>query len=92
MDFWRVASDPMRGFLDLLPLSLGTDFTREPMMGNRGGRRSGRIWISAPRFPRFLPTRPGQEHPEVAPQVLHFRQVPFRTRVIDPQAEHGSPS
>src|SRR5262249_49965504 len=42
---------------------------------------------------RFL-SRPrlDQEHPVVAPHVLHFMQVPFRTRVNWPQSGHGSPS
>src|SRR3990172_2678657 len=32
------------------------------------------------------------EHPVVEPQVVHFRQVPLRTSVSDPQVPHGSPS
>ena len=32
------------------------------------------------------------EQPLVEPQVLHFRQVPFRTSVKLPHSEHGSPS
>src|SRR5437868_1173230 len=33
-----------------------------------------------------------QEQPEVEPQVLHFMQVPLRTRVKFPQAPQLSPS
>ena len=33
-----------------------------------------------------------QEHPLVAPHVMHFRQLPFRTRVNEPQSLHASPS
>lgn len=32
------------------------------------------------------------EHPLVAPQVTHFMQVPFRTRVKFPQSPQESPS
>ena len=32
------------------------------------------------------------EHPLVDPQVTHFRQVPFRTKVKLPHSEHESPS
>jgi len=32
------------------------------------------------------------EHPVVAPQVMHLRQVPLRTRVKLPHSEHESPS
>jgi len=33
-----------------------------------------------------------QLHPEVDPQVLHFMQVPLRTRVKLPHSPQGSPS
>ncbi len=33
-----------------------------------------------------------QLHPEVVPQVSHFRQVPFRTSVKLPQEEQASPT
>ena len=32
------------------------------------------------------------EHPVVAPQDSHLRQVPFRTRVSEPHSGQGSPS
>ena len=32
------------------------------------------------------------EHPVVVPQVMHLRQVPFRTMVNWPQSPQGSPS
>jgi len=32
------------------------------------------------------------EHPVVAPQVLHLRQVPLRTSVKFPHSPHESPS
>ncbi len=32
------------------------------------------------------------EHPLVAPQVTHFRQVPFRTGAMFPQSPPGSPA
>ena len=33
-----------------------------------------------------------QEQPEVAPQVMHFKHVPFRTNVRLPHSWHASPS
>src|SRR5262245_50940806 len=36
--------------------------------------------------------RPIYEQPDVEPQVLHFMQVPLRTRVKFPQAPQLSPS
>jgi hypothetical protein len=34
----------------------------------------------------------GYEQPVVPPQVWHFMQVPFRTKVKEPQDVQGSPS
>src|SRR5271163_625384 len=41
---------------------------------------------------REVRVSPPQLHPEVAPQVLHFMQVPLRTRVKLPHSPQESPS
>src|SRR3569833_2036385 len=50
--------------------------------------RSGALRDSLPKSGKVAP----HEQPDVEPQVLHFMQVPLRTRVKLPQAPQLSPS
>jgi len=43
-------------------------------------------------FSATLPSARDHEHPVVDPQVSHFMQVPFLTKVKLPHSEHISPS
>ena len=72
----------------------GTNAGRGRMAPSRFLLRAFVSLVLLDRFCRSPPKtrRPPQLQPLVPPQVLHFRQVPFRTRVKLPHSPHGSPS
>ncbi len=60
---------------------------------NKKRGTAGRVSQRAPQVSQGgLVTSLHYEQPLVAPQVLHFMQVPLRTKVKFPQSPHGSPS
>jgi len=59
----------------------------------KSGALPGRAPDARPEFPREDSSNSViHEQPLVAPQVLHFRQVPLRTSVKLPHSPQGSPS